>query len=126
MSELGARLVETFVSEWDLSGKQYRAVHIGSANNKVVCNSQVNLAGAFGIVLNKPSSGEAARVAIVGFTKAITGDTVTRNTYLVPNATGFLVAATLPGSANVVASALESCASGSVVNVLLMPHFRTA
>jgi hypothetical protein len=120
----GARVVESFTSEWDLSAKQYRAVHLGSADDKVVTSSAYGTP-CFGVVMNKPSSGEEARVCIGGYTKVIAGDTVTRGTFLVSNSFGYLVGATLPGSANVLAQAMQSVASGSVFSALLMPHQRT-
>lgn len=125
MAELGARIVETFVSEWDLSGKQYRAVKVGSADNKIICGSQTNDAGVFGLLLNKPTSGEAARVAILGFAKGQAGDTVTRGNYLGSNATGFLIPI-VSSFSNVVCQAMASATSGSVVNVLVSGQMRAA
>ena len=117
----GARLLETFTSEWDLSAKQYRAVHIGSADDKVIVCS-AGLSAPIGLVQNKPTSGEAARVVIFGYAKGIAGDTITRNGAVAANSFGYLVSN--PGSGVVVGTAMQSVASGSVFSVLVNPHFR--
>lgn len=119
----GVRLVETFTSEWDLSSKQYHAVQIGSADDKCICISQANYP-AFGIVMNKPTSGEAARVCIGGYTKAVAGAAVTRNSFVVADAAGYLINRTDASSSNVVGLATQGVASGSIFSLILMPHQR--
>lgn len=118
----GARVVESFTSEWDLSAKQYRLVHIGTGDDKIVVGSAYN-SYCFGVLMNKPTSGEEARICIGGYTKVIAGDTMTRGAYLVCNSFGFAVSGT--GSFNTIGIAMQSVASGSVFSALLNPHYRT-
>lgn len=119
----GARLIETFTSEWDLSTKQYRAVMIGSADDKVIVTSQTNQE-AFGVVQNKPSSGEAARVCIFGYCKGIAADTVTRGQHVAGDAKGFLAPRTTSGT--VLGMAMQSVGSGSVFSLIVNPMNRVA
>lgn len=122
----GARLVETFTSEFDLSSLQYRAVKIGSADDKIIVSSQANESGAIGVLMNKPTSGEAARVCLWGYTKAQVGVASSRGAYLVvAGGNGYLTPATAASSANVVAICMQQVSSGSVCSVIVNPHYRS-
>ena len=111
MSEKHGSAAEmTFVSEWDLSTKQYRAVVQGSGDQKVIVASQAGDGPVIGIVQNKPESGQAARVAMFGPTKMTAGAAITRGAVLRATATGFV---TTGNSGYTVGIALESANSGS-------------
>ena len=122
----GARVVETFTSEWDCSTLQFRAVKMGTADDKVVVSSLANEPGVIGVMMNKPTSGEAARVCLWGYSKAQVGTASSRGMNLVVGGGyGFLVPQTAASSGNVVAMAMQQVGSGSVCSVIVNPHFRT-
>lgn len=68
----------------DLSGKQYMAIAVGGT----VAGSE---AAAFGVLCNKPQSGEDASVAIAGRVKVKAGAALTAGALLGVNATGYFV-----------------------------------
>jgi hypothetical protein len=98
----------------DLSSSQFLAVKITAAR-------QVNLANTggevtYGILQNKPTSGQAADIGIFGVTKAIAGAAFSAGAQLMTNTSAQLITRT---SANhCVALALEAAtAAGQVVTV---------
>lgn len=123
----GARMVETFTAEWDMSSLQYRAVKIGTADDKIIVASggTANDSGVIGVLMNKPSSGEAARVCLWGYTKAQVAVASSRGAYLVVSSgNGYLMPAVAASSANVVAVCMQQVGSGSVCSVIVNPHYR--
>lgn len=115
----GAQIVETFVSEWDASAKQYRAVVVGGTDDYVKVASNANVR-CIGILQNKPTSGEAARVCLAGYCKAVAGDTVTRGNAVLTTSLGYLYTI---NSGFAVGVAVESVASGSVFGMIVAPHY---
>lgn len=102
----------------DLSAAQFYAVKISGSR-------QVNLASSggeniYGILQNKPASGAAANVGIVGVSKAIAGAVVTAGNYLMTDTAGRLIVAT--GTNARVAQAIEGAsATGVVFTVAIVP-----
>lgn len=103
----------------DLSAAQFKAVKITAAR-------AVNLASSggeaiYGILQNKPLSGQAADVGIVGVTKALCGAAVSAGDYLMTDTTARLITAT--STNHRVAQALEAGgAAGAVITVALGPN----
>ncbi|MFN3077022.1 MAG: DUF2190 family protein [Alphaproteobacteria bacterium] len=98
----------------DLSANQFYAVKITAANS-------VNLAGAgeaaYGILQNKPKSGQACDVMVVGVTKAQAGAAISAGAKLMIDATGRVV--TFSGSAKTVVGVAKetAAAAGEVISV---------
>lgn len=107
-------------AENDLSAKQYYAVELVASNKCDACDGQGELAA--GILQNEPEAGEAADIAVLGMTKAITHDTgIAVNSELTTDANGKLEVAS--AGDYVVAIALEGAsAEDDVISVLLVHH----
>ena len=114
----GGALEFTATSEWDLSAKQYRGVQVGGSDNYVKVASQAGIK-CIGVLQNKPSSGNAARVRTHGVSKMVAGAAITRNDNIDVDANGY--ARTAVGS-NVVAIALETVVASATLKVLVTPH----
>jgi len=79
--------IVTYLSDYDFSSKQYYFCKIGSADNIVtLCGSGEK---ALGIIMNKPTSGQAAEVAFPGGGALLkVSETVAPGDYLSSMATG--------------------------------------
>jgi hypothetical protein len=104
------------VAASDLTANRFYAVKVGTGGT-------VALAGAgssvFGILTNKPDTGEACAVDTHGISCALLGGSVTRGDALVPDATGRLVTASSPELG--VATALETGTVGQMISVAMSP-----
>ncbi|HZT90291.1 MAG TPA: capsid cement protein [Stellaceae bacterium] len=102
----------------DLSSNQFYAVKLTGAR-------QVNLASAggediYGVLQNKPTSGQVADVALYGICKAVAGAAFSAGAQLMTDTSGRLIAAT--STNHRVASALEAATqAGQIVTVFLRP-----
>lgn len=114
----GGGLEFTATSEWDLSAKQYLGLTVGGSDNYVKVASAAGVK-CIGVLQNKPSSGQPARVRTHGITKMIAGGAITRNDNIDVGATGF--ARTAVGS-NILGVALETVVTSGTFKVLLTPH----
>lgn len=99
----------------DLSTKQFYAVKITAAR-------AVNLAssggeGIYGILQNKPASGDAADVGIIGVTKAIAGGTIAAGDLLMTDTSGKLITATSTNHA--VGQALEAGVLNQIITMAI-------
>lgn len=99
----------------DLSAKQFYAVKITAAR-------AVNLAstggeGIYGILQNKPPSGEAADVGLIGVTKAIAGGTIAAGDLLMTDTAGKLITATSTNHA--VGQALEAAVANQIFTMAI-------
>ncbi len=112
----------------DLSGasggeKQYIVVRMAAATTVNIC-SEVLVAGALksplGVLQNKPKSGEAASVAVMGLSKIRGGGTVTAGAFIAHNSSGMVVDAV---SGDVVCGrALETAtAANEIVTAFIFP-----
>ena len=122
MSEYGPGFDWTMIAEPDISAKQYNVAVIGSATGKCMVSSQAG-DQALGILQNKPQSGEAAKVRVLGISKAYAGTTITAGQYTRAGVLGTLCTG---NSGNVVGTALTDAASGGVFTMLVHPHQSTA
>ena len=114
----GGGLEYTAVSEWDLSAKQYRGVHVGGSDNYVKVASQAGVK-CIGLLQNKPTSGNAARVRTHGVSKMVAGAAITRNDNIDVDANGY--ARTAVGS-NILGVALETVVASGTFKIALTPH----
>jgi len=118
MSQEHVTFARTVDAAADLSAKQYYIV--------IQSSGQVNLstsAGAGGNVLkNKPESGEAAELAVLGTSKVIAGAAISEGAYVTNNTSGKAVATTT-STHKVIGKALEAAtADGDIIEIELM-HF---
>ena len=103
----------------DLSSSQFYAVKITAAR-------AVNLASTggeyiYGILQNKPTSGQAADVGILGISKAIAGAAYSAGVALMTDTSGRLITAT--GTNHRVATSIEAAtAAGQLITVALGPN----
>lgn len=102
----------------DLSAKQFYAVKITAAR-------AVNLASTggeaiYGILQNKPTSGQAADVGLMGISKAIAGGTIAAGDYLMTDTSGKLITAT--STNHRIAQALEAGVVNQIITVALGPN----
>jgi hypothetical protein len=104
----------TFVTEADLSAKQYYAVKINNHGKIILSGAGEN---AVGILQDKPGNGYVGSVMTLGITKAVYGGAVTAGDNLSADAAGKLV--TTAGAAAVIGVALEDGADGEIHPVLL-------
>lgn len=103
----------------DLSSGQFLAVKITAAR-------AVNLASAggeliYGILQNKPTSGQAADVGFIGVTKAVAGAAFSAGAQLMTDTSARLITST--GTNHRVATALEAATgAGQLITVMLGPN----
>lgn len=71
MATSGAQVRETFIAGADLSAKQFTFVVMNTTDRTVV--SAGNAAAADGILINKPTSGQAATVVVFGRERVLVG-----------------------------------------------------
>jgi len=102
----------------DLSALQFTAVILGS--DKAVVGATTTTAPIIGILQNKPTSGQAAAVAVMGVAKAKAGGTWGSGDKLTATTGGLLIATTTEPN-HYVGIALEDAASGDVAQVLIQP-----
>lgn len=113
-------IVGKYTAAADLSTKQYFVV-------KQTAATAVNLTSAatdvpFGVLVNKPTSGQIAEVAVGGFTKVKAGGTIAINDPLVSDANGKVVAATraIAGAqplSNVLGYARQAGVDGDIIEM---------
>ena len=109
----------------DLSAHRYSIMRATSERGVNVCslNTAVEM---FGVLQNKPESGERAQVAIGGVCKVRAGAAITANKMVTCNASGSAV--TLPNSGVMaLGRALEAAAAdGDIISVLITGPVRWA
>ena len=71
MATSGAQVRETFIAGADLSAKQFTFVKMNTTDRTVV--SAGNADAADGILINKPTSGQAATVVVFGRERVLCG-----------------------------------------------------
>ena len=127
-TESGYIYDESFTASADLSALQYNPVSLGSSGVAAIAAATTR---AIGVLQNKPLSGEAATVRILGMTKAVadgSGTAIAAGDYVGPNSAGVMVKKAT-ADYNVAGIALDaSSAATTVIRVILTPGawFRTA
>jgi hypothetical protein len=126
----GRYLGDSFIAGADLRTKQYYTVELTSTEKNVNVTSAATDIG-LGVLQNKPNTGEAASLVMVGVTPAVvdgSGTAIGIGDWLGPNNAGKLVKKAT-ADYSVCARALQaSTGSADVIEVLFFPagFFRTA
>ena len=106
----------------DLSGKQYHIVRASAAGKTNQASEAVH-SSMFGVLQNKPQSGETATVAYAGPSKVVAGGAVTANAFVTCNGSGR--AADVASGQMTIGRALEAATTdGEVISVLLQSPTR--
>lgn len=99
----------------DLSAKQYYCAKV-SSGKAALCS--VEGEDVFGVIQNKPVSGEAAELATYGKTKAVAGAAILIDANLMVNASGKVITATTGDT--IIGKALEAAAAdGNIITIML-------
>lgn len=85
MSIHGNLFAESVLATEDMSALQYKVVTVDGT----ICNNEVD---GYGILLNKPQSGQVATVAVAGLIKGQAGGTISKGDFLTSGDSGFLFA----------------------------------
>lgn len=125
MAEYGEGIDFTLTSDWDLSARQYRIAipKSGTSNTCLVASQTPEVNPSIGVVQNKPQSGEAARIRMLGVSKVIAGDTIETGNIFIANATAYAIKG---NSGFVVGTALSDAASGGIFTALINPSMSGA
>ena len=102
----------------DLSSSQFCLVKLSTSADSTVILAAANGDQVYGVVTNKPTSGQAAEVQIVGIAKCVFGGTVTRGDALMSDGSGHAV--TKSSTNPIFGYAEESGASGEIHSVRLV------
>ena len=117
----------SFKAGEDLSAKQFYFVKLSAAKTIVLCTGATDI--AIGVLQNKPESGEAARVRMLGPTKVVADAALTYDD---------LVGTSADGQAAVMANGTDTTKyprgfvmtpadnAGEVAEIMLLPLFRGA
>jgi hypothetical protein len=104
----------------DLSAKQFFAVKITAARVTGLVAAATDF--VYGILQNKPKSGQVCDVAIFGITKAIAGGSVTAGHLMGVSSGGQIVEFVTSSGNTAVGYAIESGASAQIVTLYLFPE----
>lgn len=121
MSKIGiseGNLVATFEAGEDLSAKQFFGVKMATDKAIDLCDAATDF--PLGILLNKPSTGEAAEILLNGVGKAKVGGTVQPGDLLGPDTDGMLIKVTAD-TKTYCAMALADGEDGDIVDVRVLP-----
>lgn len=124
MATFGDRMSIEAAAAADLRTQQYHIMrHSAAEQVNIASDSQAAFsAGAIGILQNKPDSGQAATVAVLGVSKAVTGAGVTAGVMLTTNGSGRAIDATTGSQQLVFGRALTATSNdGEVADVLIFP-----
>lgn len=113
-------IIQNFVAGEDLTSYRYHLVTISGSTARTVvrCSSQGQ--SAVGVLVNKPGSGEAAAVCMLGITKVMVGGTIYAGDKFTTSVSA--TAITLASSENNCAGmVLSNVASGALVDAIILP-----
>lgn len=105
----------------DLSTKQYYALQLTTSETVTLADATVR---TIGVLQNKPLSGEAASVCLLGISKAITdgnAGAIACMDSLAPDANGKLVKTTADNDETVAVALAPSTADGTIIPVFVLP-----
>ena len=102
----------------DLSSSQYKLVKITGARTVGLCTATTDK--PIGVLVNKPKSGEAAQVVVIGVTECVAGETLTAGDKLTVNASAKAVN-DAPGAAPLMwfGTVLDGGAVDELVTILI-------
>lgn len=130
MSAIGGYVFDdSKVASADLSGKQYYGVKLHTVDGEVALGAAVTDI-AYGILMNKPKSGEAAVIRVLGKAKAVvdgSGAAIAIGDRLGLNASGKLVKAHTADRPVCATAQQAATTDGAIIEVLMTPNgiFRT-
>lgn len=109
----------TLVAGADLRAFQHTAVQISAAQTlDAVTDAAERI---FGILQNKPNTGEVCEVDIFGITKWKAGDAVAANAELMPDATGRCITAVETEGNCIYGRAVEAAGAANEIIAVLVP-----
>jgi len=106
----------TLLAGADLSAKQFTAVDVNSSGAAITVTGAG--ARAVGVLMNKPTSGQAATVATMGVVKMVAGATVAAGANVQADAAGDAI--TAASADHVIGVALTGGDDGELIRVLLV------
>jgi hypothetical protein len=103
----------------DLSAKQFYIVKLTGSRQVNLCSA--NTDKAYGVLQNKPKSGDAADIVVLGICKVLcnSGAGITAGVQFMPNTDGTAIAFTTPGTNTPVGIALETVAANQVFTAFI-------
>lgn len=112
----------------DLSAKQYVVMRFAAATTVNQCSEVLvtgALKGPIGVLQNKPKSGEAASVALMGLSKVFGGGTITAGAPISYNSSGCVIDAV--SGDTVIGRGMETATThGEIVTAMLFPPVKWA
>lgn len=118
MATSGNQIRESFVAGADLSGKQNTFVVVTNAAERTV-NAPAAGAAVSGVLLNDPTNGNAAAVAVFGRVKVKAGGTIALGANVATNASGLAVAA---ATGNIIlGKTTEAAVNGQLITIDYYP-----
>lgn len=121
-AEFGPQEAETLQANADLSACQYHIVRRIAANLTNIA-SDATQSGVFGVLQNKPTSGQAGTVAYQGRSKVVAGGALTDNVIFTSNSSGR--AAVVASGQMALGRIMETAgADGDIVTCQLMEPVR--
>jgi len=117
---------ESKVASADLSAKQYFAVKLHTVEGQIALGAAVT-DEVYGILQDKPKSGEAGRVRVHGISKGVSkgdGTAIAIGDHLNTDANGKLVKAHTADRPNCAIALEASTTDGKIISVLLTPGSR--
>lgn len=114
--------VGTQLANADLSALQFTAVKSVNNSGKAEVAANTTSGGKImGVLQNKPKSGEAADVMVVGVTKMVAGAAVTAGVNVMSDAAGKAILAATTGSTMIGIALSTAGGAGEIIDVLLLP-----
>ena len=107
------------VAAANYGSSQYLAVALSTSADRTVVLASTQGQQVYGILQNKPATGQAADVGLQGISKAVAGGTITRGNPVMTNTSGQLVAWTSGSLYAQIGWAIESAVSGQIFTVYL-------
>lgn len=108
----------------DLSAHRYTLMRLSAAGYVNVA-SDANNTGLFGVLVNKPSSGQTAKVMLSGIGPVVAGAAITVNALLTHNGSGRVTAAVSGTNVNIIGRALQAAtADGEEITAEIFRPYR--
>ena len=104
----------------DLRTKQYRFVELTAANTVNACNAATDL--VYGVLTNKPNTGQGAAVTVLGVEKVIAGAAVAAGARVGTDNQGRAVTKTADADLSSGIAQTAASQAGELIEVLLTPN----
>lgn len=119
LQEIGS----TYLASADCSAKQFHYVKQSGAGTATFCNASTD--EAIGVLQNKPLSGEAMAIGILGVTKIVAGDVIAAGADLMPDASGRAITAATASNKSYGKAIDAATAAGQIIRALIPARART-